>query len=188
VRTDPRVRRSREAVLDAAARLLAEEGAAGFSVDAVARRSGVARSTIYRHWPEPSALLFDAFRHGVEATPVPDSGSLRDDLVALYTHLSEKLPGTCAGRLLPVLLDAVFREAALRPVHREFINERRQPAREVIRRGVDRGELPGDVDVEALIDRLAGPVFYRLLVVQEPYRRADVEHLVDTTLQTFVPV
>jgi AcrR family transcriptional regulator len=180
--TDARVRRSKEAVLDAAAELLGEEGAAGFSIDAVARRSGVARTTIYRHWPEPSALLFDTFRHGAEPMPVPDSGSLRVDLVELYTHLSEKLPRTCYGRMLPVLLDAAFRDPTLTPVHREFVRERRQPARQVIGRGVARGELPADVDVEALIDRLAGPVFYRFLVVQQPYDRADVERLVDATL------
>ena len=106
MRLTPASRRSKEAVLDAAGELLGEEGARRVHVDAVARRSGVARTTIYRHWPEPSALLFDAFRYGVEPTPVPDTGSVRDDLVELYTHLSEKLPGTCYGRLLPVLLDA----------------------------------------------------------------------------------
>jgi AcrR family transcriptional regulator len=183
-RPDPRVARSRESVLAAAAELLAEEGAAGFSIDAVARRSGVARTTIYRHWPEPPALLFDAFRHAAEPTPAPDTGSLHDDLVELYTHLSENLPGTCYGRMLPVLLDAASRDPLLAPIHREFIRERRQPAREVIRRGVERGEAPADVDVEALIDRLAGPVFYRFLVVQEPYRRPDVERLVDDTLRS----
>jgi AcrR family transcriptional regulator len=181
-RPDPRVARSREAVLAAAAELLGEEGAAGFSIDAVARRSGVARTTIYRHWPEPPALLFDAFRHAAEPTPAPDTGSLRDDLVELYTHLSEKLPGTCYGRMLPVLLDAATRDPTLAPLHRQFIQERRQPAREVIRSGVERGEAPADIDVEALVDRLAGPVFYRFLVVREPYRRADVERLVDDTL------
>jgi AcrR family transcriptional regulator len=183
-RPDPRVARSREAVLVAAAELLGEEGAAGFSIDAVARRSGVARTTIYRHWPEPPALLFDAFRHAAEPTPVPDTGSLRDDLVELYTHLSEKLPRTCYGRMLPVLLDAATRDPTLAPIHREFIRERREPVREVIRRGVARGEAPSDIDVEPLIDRLTGPVFYRFLVVQEPYRRADVERLVDATLRS----
>ena len=179
---DPRVARSKDTVLAATAELLGQEGAAGFSIDAVARRSGVARTTIYRHWPEPSALLFDAFRYGSEATPAPDTGSVRDDLVELYTHLSERLPRTCYGRMLPVLLDAATRDPALAPVHRDFIRERRQPARDVIRRGVERGELPADVDVESLIDRLAGPVFYRFLVVHEPYRRADVERVVDATL------
>jgi AcrR family transcriptional regulator len=179
---DPRVARSKELILDAASTLLGEEGAAGFSIDAVARRAGVARTTIYRHWPDQAALLIDAFGHGSEPPPVPDTGSVRDDLVELYTHLSQKLPNTCFGRMLPVLLDASFRDANLAPLHRAFIRDRRRPARLVLERAIERGELPTHVGVDTLIDRIAGPVFYRFLVVQQPYRRSDIERLVDDTL------
>jgi len=182
MKPDPRVARSKELILDAASELIGEGGAAGFSIDAVARRAGVARTTIYRHWPDTSGLLFDAFDHGAEETPVPDTGSMRDDLVEIYTHLSQKLPNSCFGRMLPVLLDAAFRDPALAPLHEKFISERRRPARLVVRRGIERGELRDDVDVERLLDRIAGPVFYRFLVVQQPYRRSDIERLVDDTL------
>lgn len=185
---DPRVARTKAHVLAVAGELIAEEGREGFSIDAVARRSGVARTTIYRHWPDLCALVHDTFRamgHGLPSQA--DTGSVRDDLVALYTSLAVGFTQTCAGRALPAMLDMTQREPSMREVHRDFVAERRQPSLDAIRRGLERGELPADLDAERLVDRLAGPVFYRHLVVQEPYTGGDVERLVDDVLGGRLP-
>jgi AcrR family transcriptional regulator len=126
--TDPRVARTREHVLAAAGELLAEEGREGFSIDAVARRSGVARTTIYRHWPELGELLFDTFRAMGHHIPQVDTGSVRGDLVALYGALAAGWETSCIGRCMPVLLDMTRRDPGLRDLHRRFIDERRAPS------------------------------------------------------------
>ena len=184
---DLRVTRTRASVLTAAGELLAEEGREGFSIDGVAKRAGVARTTIYRHWPEAGDLLYDTVRAMAEPVTVPDTGSVHDDLVALYTGLNAGFRTSCVGRAMPVLLDISRRDPSLQPLHRAFIAERRRPAIAVIRRGIERGELPDDVDPDLLVDRIAGPVFYRHLVVQEPYSATDIERLVGDVLATRAP-
>jgi AcrR family transcriptional regulator len=179
---DPRVARTRAHVLAAAGHLLADEGRQGFTVDAVAKRSGVARTTIYRHWPDAADLLFDTLRDMAHTSPDVDTGAVRSDLLAIYRALAAGLTTSLIGRCTTTLLDMTRRDPALRPLHRAFIAERRQPALDAIARGIERGELPPDVDAEAVVDRLAGPVFYRHLVVQDPYAAADVERLVDDVL------
>lgn len=184
---DPRVARTKAHVLGIAGELLAEEGREGFTIDAVAKRSGVARTTIYRHWPELGDLLFDTMRTMGHRVPAVDTGSLRDDLVAIYSALTSGFETSCLGRAMPVLLDIIRRDPTLRPLHDTFIAERRQPSLDAIERGIARGELPRDTDPEALVDRLAGPVFYRHLVIQAPYSPADVERLVHDVLDGELP-
>ena len=185
--TDPRVTRTREHVLAVAGDLLAEDGREGFTIDAVARRSGVARTTIYRHWPELCDLLFDTFRAMSHVVPPADTGSVRDDLVALYGALATGFGTSCLGRCMPALIDMTRRDPALATLHKAFIAERRAPSRAAIEAGITRGELPADLDVDGLIDRIAGPVFYRQLVVQQPMAAAEVGRLVDDVLRGRLP-
>ena len=186
--TDPRVTRTKAHILAAAGELIAEQGREGFSIDAVARTSHVARTTIYRHWPDIGALVLDTFRAMGEAIPLQvDTGSVRSDLIALYTALAVGFTKSSAGRALPSMMDMARRDKALLSAHRAFITDRRRPSVDAIQRGIERGELPADTDAETLVDRLAGPVFYRQLVVQQPYTARDVEHLVNDTLAGPLP-
>ena len=182
----PRDDRADAAILQAAVSVLAETGAAGFTVDAVAARAGCGKATIYRRWPSRSSLLLDtAHQMGLEPTPV-DTGSLRDDLVSLLTELAHKMRETEAGRILP----SVVAEAAVRPDMRDvlatFIDDRRRRPREMVRRAVDRGELPAGTDVELLLDLLGGTVIFRELIARQPTDRADVERMVAAVLPGFV--
>lgn len=185
--TDPRVARTKEHVLAVAGDLLADEGREGFTIDAVAKRSGVARTTIYRHWPELGDLLFDTFRAMGTSIPPASTGSVRDDLVVLYGALASGFETSCIGRCMPVLLDITRRDPSLATLHKAFIAERRTPSRTAIEAGIERGELPDDIDIDGLIDRIAGPIFYRHLVVQEPMAPAEVERLVDDVLSPRLP-
>ena len=179
---DPRVERSRALVIDAASELVAEAGVVGFNVDAVAKRAGVARTTIYRHWPDPNRLLFDTFACMGEKLPHEETGDVRTDLTAVYVGLARRMVDSEWGRMLPAMLDASFRDPELKPLLQAFTAARRQPTRELLARAVKRGDLPADVDVERLIDRIAGPIFYRFLVLQQPYDDADVAALVADVL------
>lgn len=183
--TDPRVVRSRARVLDSVVELLAERGVAGTTVDAIVERSGVARTTLYRHWPTRADVLLAAFEASIEAPGPPDLGSLRADLRALVGGLCEALGSSPWAALVPTLVDAAERDPQFAAVHHRFAAARSEPLREVVRRGVARDELPGDVDVEQVVELVSGPVFYRRLVAGAPVDRAYGEALVDRVLLAY---
>jgi AcrR family transcriptional regulator len=180
---DPRVVRSKAAIVDACAELLAEEGFGGVSIEAVAARSGAAKTTIYRHWPSREALLIDAF--GACAGPcgqTPDTGSLGDDIVCMLTGLAEKLadPAWCAS--LRSLVDAAGRDPELARLHAAFVADRRRPLTDVLERGVERGLLPAALDVDRACALLLGPLFYRAMVTREPVDEDFVRGIVEGAL------
>jgi AcrR family transcriptional regulator len=180
----PRDARADEAIIQASVEVLADKGPAGFTVDAVAARAGCGKATIYRRWSSRASLLLEtAHRMGLEPAVV-DTGSVRDDLVALMTQFGAKLTDTPAGRILP----GVVAEAAVNPEMRRvlsrFVHDRRDRPRQAIVRGVERGELPPDTDVELLLDILGGSVFYRVLVSGEPGDEAFAKRLVDLVLSS----
>jgi AcrR family transcriptional regulator len=181
-RRDPRVVRSRERVLAAVVDLVVERGASGTTIEAVAERSLVAKTTIYRQWPHQAALVLDAFRSAAEDPPATDTGSLRGDLVVLLAGLAEALGSGPAGPLMAALIDAAGRDPAFAAQHAEEARRRHRPVLEVLERGVARGELPTGADLEGLVDRLAGPVFHRRFVSGLPVDARFVEQVVDAVL------
>lgn len=182
-RCDPRVARSRAAVLAAAADLVREEGLTGVSIEAIAARSGVAKTTIYRHWPSRAALVVDAFRSMSDPCEPPDTGSVRDDLVLLLGSLAAKLAGDGFACALGGLLEAAERDPELGRLHAAFMVEVRGPFGDVLDRGIARGELPADLDRSLAAMLLPGPLFYRRMVARDPVTDpADVAALVDAVL------
>lgn len=181
-RVDPRVVRTRAAVLAATREVLTESGFPALCIDGVAKRSGVARTTIYRHWPSAAALAHEAFRDLAEPAPDIDTGSIRDDLLAHLRWLRTALEDSEWGRLLPHVVAASHHDPELAELHRAFGAERRRPAVAAVDRAIGRGELPAGLDSDALVDRLAGPLFYRCLVRLRPTTDADLESLVDGAL------
>jgi AcrR family transcriptional regulator len=181
----PRDSRADEAIMDAAVSVLADRGPGGFTVDEVAARAGCGKATVYRRWPSRSALLLDtANRLGLEP-PNVDTGSLRDDLIALATALGTKMRETPAGRMLPSITAEAAVNPEMREVLRAFVRDRRQRPRAVVQRAVARGELPPDTDVDLLVDLLGGTVIYRELFALVPTDEAMVNRLVDALLTGF---
>lgn len=175
--------RSKATIIDACAELIAEEGIAGVSIEAVAARSGAAKTTIYRHWPSREALCIEAF--GACAGPhptLPDTGALRDDLIAVLSGLAERLndPGWTAS--MTSLLDAAGRDPELAALHRATVADRRRSLTGVLERAVERGDLDAGLDVETATALLAGPLFYRGIVSREPVDEALVASVVDAAL------
>jgi AcrR family transcriptional regulator len=178
----PRDARADEVIITAAADVLAELGPAGFTVDAVAARAGCGKATIYRRWPSRAALMIETACLATPEVEMPDTGSLREDLVALTSGLLRKMRDTPAGRMLP----AVVAEAAVNPemgrIFNEFIKERRQRALTAVRRGVDRGELPHGTDPDFVVDMVCAPIFGRLLLTGAPLPDELAEQIVDAAL------
>ena len=175
---DERVRRSRAAVLAATSALLFERGYSGVSVDEVARRSGVAKTTIYRHWPARTDLLRDACANIGTPQTVSDLGSLRSDVAALMGALAEALTTAPWTSVLPSIVDAGERDPDMAEMYRRLQQGYSAPFEAAIRRGVARGELAADTDIAALAAALIGPLFFRRWFSREPLTEAFVREII----------
>ena len=146
MRTDPRVARSRASILDACAEVLAEEGFSGVTIEAVAARSGAAKTTIYRHWESREALMIEAFGAcSGPPGPPPATGSVREDVRAVLTGLAAKLNESDWRATMCSLLDAAGRDEGLARLHVATVAERRrQPTQDML------GQLCQSVDEDGI--------------------------------------
>ncbi len=184
-RMDPRVERTRRRVVDAVRDLLAEGGIEAVTVHAVAERSGVNKTTVYRNWPEPRTLVHEVLGSIDHRPDLPDQGSVRADLLVLFGRLAASLQRSPWDRLLPSVIGAAAHDPATREFHGAFTRARRDGARVVIDRAVERGELPPATDAAALVETIVGPIYYRVLMTKEEIPPAAVEALVDRALTLF---
>ena len=180
---DERVRRSRITVLAATAELLFERGFAGASVDEISRRSGVAKTTIYRHWPTRTDLLRDACSTIGTPQDVPDTGSFEADMTALMSNLAQLLRTAKWTSVLPSIIDAAERDPDIANMYSKLQRGYSAPFETVILRAVGRGELPEDTDAAMLIAALTGPLFYRRWFSRDPLSDAFVKQIVQQVIQ-----
>jgi AcrR family transcriptional regulator len=179
---DQRVSRSKQAVLAATFELLSETGLAGVSVDAVAERSGVAKTTIYRHWPSRAALLLDACsRMGTPREP-PNTGSLKGDLAALMGDLGNRLKTARFAATLPSVIDAAERDPEIAKMHANLHAALISAFRSVIERGQRSGELPRRRDSSAIVAALLGPLFYRRWFSREPLDARFIKSVTESVI------
>lgn len=176
--------RSRQALLTAALDELAAVGYAAFSMESVAARAGVGRSTLYRHWGDRLRLISDALETlNVQPTPRerPEGETARDHVEALLRHLAEAVTSSRVGSCIPALVHAAGQDPAVREFLHGYSARRRQTLVAAIDTGMARGVLrPGDPEVAA--DALSGAVFYRRLMTARPVTADDVPALVDQVL------
>jgi len=179
---DPRIERSRHAVLEATVDLLAEGGYAALSIDAVSQRSGVARTTIYRHWSGLPELVLDVCSTFKPELPRVPSDDPRDDLRLMYRSLAHALVDSRWGAVLPSLLDASARDPEVRALQTGFVAERRAGSAAIVQRLIDAGDLPCDADAMRVADRLASQLFYRHLLSHDPIDDEFVDSIIDEAL------
>jgi AcrR family transcriptional regulator len=166
--TDGRIRRSRERVLTTAFELLSDNGVGGFTVDEVARRSGVAKTTIYRHWPTREALVIDACSRISAEQEIPDTGSLEGDVTAILSGIARLLGSARWASVLPSIVDVAERDPEFAGIHSRIQRGHAAPLRAVLERAVARGELPETADRSSIVAALLGPLFYRRWFSREP--------------------
>ena len=166
--SDPRAVRSRQVITDTAVELLVEHGLTGTTIEAISARSGVAKTTIYRHWPDKRALLLAAVEATIPAAALPDSGSLHGDLEVFTDDLARIVTTPPTSALIPALIDAAERDTEVASLLAHFTAERRKPLRAAIGRAIERGELQSDRDLDVIDDLLLGPLFYRRLLSRRP--------------------
>lgn len=156
---------SRQAILDAAFALMGEAGFDSFSIEGVASRAGVGKTTIYRWWPTKGVLAVEAFLAVAEPLiEFPETPSARADIVGQMQSLAALYRGP-TGRLVREMIGAAQHDPAMRAAFSTgFLEPRRMLARTVFLRGVERGEFASGADVDVAIDALWAPIYYRLLV------------------------
>jgi AcrR family transcriptional regulator len=179
---DPRIERSRRVVLEATVGLIAEAGYGAVTIEAVAARSGVAKSTIYRHWPSRLELINDAFHELKPSVPLPTEGTVRDRLVAFLEQVARNVGTSTWSACLPALIDAAEHDAEARELHCRLTQTGRQSLVDLLEEGVRNGELPPGLDRELLAEALFGPILIRRLMLHEPFDPSRVRHLVDQVL------
>lgn len=182
---DPRVARSRAAVIQTTLALIAEVGLEGTTVDAITERSGVAKTTIYRHWGGRRELVLDALATVITTPADPDTGSLREDLVHLLTGFVRSLSTGPMAALLTTMMSEAERDPEVADVHRRESERRHHVVRDAVVRGIGRRELPAGTDPDEVVALLAGPVVYRRLVAHVDVGADLVGAIVDRVLRAY---
>ena len=177
------------AILAATLELLGEDGFDGLSIEAVAARAGVGKTTVYRRWPSKIPLVVDALTamKAPTVSAVPDDMSTRDALLRAMSGFAKPNEGS-AARVLAGLVDAMSRNAELaQAVRTVLVAERERGLVAVIERGRQRGEIRPDVDARVMVDLLGGPVVLRRLITGQPVNQRLTHTIVDLVLDGAAP-
>lgn len=174
----PRSEEARQAILSSTLKLLAENGFSDFTMEGVADRAAVGKATLYRWWPNKGALIADAFAGSTtRRLRFPDTGSVYTDMSRQMRQLV-KVFRSPRGRIVSAILAAGQSDKELISAFRErFLWPRRHEAYATLRRGILRGELRKDADLDLLLDSLYGPIYMRFLIRHDRLTPEFVDHL-----------
>lgn len=171
-----------QAILSATLDLLYKRGYTGLTIDEVAVRAGVAKTTIYRRWPSKPVLVAAAVSDRAAMTfTMPDTGSTRLDLVELIRLASSALSGA-SGVIMRALIRESGQSDLLLALVQGIVHSRRELYTAVLDRAVARGDLPADLDRELFIDLLMGPAWIRLVITESAMPDGVTEQIVDVVL------
>lgn len=170
-----RTARVRSDVLAAVEAELAQHGYDGLTVDAVAARSGVHRTTVYRRWRTVAGLLVDLLQAGADDAWEPsDTGSLEGDLIAVNREVHAAL--TARPSVTQAVIAASFRTPEAAEALTQFWKDRYERTAIVVRRAVERGEIPAGTDADQLLLTATGPLYHQLVLLRRPMSRATADH------------
>jgi AcrR family transcriptional regulator len=179
-----RNRNAHLAVLHAADDLLVERGFGGVTIEGIAARAGVAKQTIYRWWPSKVDILLDTLIDDASRELViPDTGSAIEDIRRYLRTLARFLTREPAGKVLLALIgESQHDPQTARVFHERYLAPRRQSERAMLKRGIASGELPAELDIDAALDALCGPVVFRALTAAR-IPRTFIDRLISDILE-----
>jgi AcrR family transcriptional regulator len=161
----PRSAEAEQAILNATLRMLGTQGVAGTTIEGVAAEAGVGKTTIYRRWPTKTDLILAAISDLVPPGDPPDTGTMAGDMAALAETQQRRLAGSGLSGIVPRVLAESMSDPEL---HEDFVDRVVNPFRELLRlfieRGIERGELRPDLEVEPLVDLLHSIPIYKILM------------------------
>jgi AcrR family transcriptional regulator len=161
----PRSEESRQAILRSTLKLLKATGFPQLSIEAIAADADVSKATVYRWWPTKAVLVADAFSASAdEELRFPNTGTVQKDM-SLQMRQVIRVFRSQRGKVVAALLGGGQSDPELIAAFRErFLLPRRQQAYQTLQRGIDRGELPGGIDMDLTLDSLYGPIYMRFLI------------------------
>jgi AcrR family transcriptional regulator len=181
---DPRVARTRQAVREAVRSLVQRAGFEAVSHQRVAEEAGIGRATVYRHWPERTDLLLEVVAEAESPRDWTSSGDLAIDLNEGLARLRRQLASPLAPELVALIGRAEW-DADLRATKLQLLASGTAGLRRALEAGIERGEFPAGLDVDAAIARLAGPLLYRRILAHAPIGEAFVATIVSGFLREF---
>ncbi len=186
---DPRARRSRAAALIAATELLVEGGPERVTHAAVAQRAGVGRATIYRHWPDQQALLFDALANDVRPVLTFDDGPVRDQLVSQLVQMAGWLNQPVAVSVIATVVERAERDDDVRRIRDEMFGHADEHFAVALTAAVERGEFRPGIQEHAreLVSHILGPLLFQRFMLGVHLDKDLVVKLVDAALAPWLP-
>lgn len=179
----PQIRRTRKAVLDATAALLIEGGLAVTTIDAIRDRSGVSKTTIYKHWPNRVCVAVDAFAERLAIdTSLPDTGTARGDFVQQVRSVSAFYSSPLGRVFVALLANAAEDEPTTEWLTTRLFESRQHAIQVLWNKAAARGEVRRDISPDLAMDLLFGPVMWRLINGRAPMTEHDVDALVSSVL------
>jgi AcrR family transcriptional regulator len=174
----PRSEQARHAILQSTLKLLGANGFSDLTIEDVAAHARVGKATVYRWWPNKAALIADAFASdATRQLHFPDTGSLRSDMSQQMRQVI-KIFNSRRGRIVAAIVAGGQSDNELIKAFRDrFLWPRRQEAYATLCRGISRGELPKNVDMDLLLDSLYGPIYMRFLLRHAKLTPSFVDHL-----------
>lgn len=185
---DPRISANRDAVHRAALELLAAEGIAGLTVDRLAEASGVSRSTIYRRWPDLSALVVAAFNEVVHAQAAADADLPRDAKQALLGYLRDyarRLNDPTYATVLMIITEWAWRDPVFARRHASTFDQSRSRARRIVVAGRKAGAFRHDLEPDQAVEDIVAPFVYRRLIQRRRIGEDEVRRLHRRLLREF---
>lgn len=182
VQKSGRAARVVSSVLKATGEELNAVGYAALKVEDVAERAGVNKTTIYRRWPTKNELVIEALRNSYDSEQhfIPDTGKLREDLIRYIQHFVKRIRDPIPRGAMVTLHNCT--DPAIKPIADELISKARAAREEIIRRGIERGELPKDANPEILSDLFSAPILRRLLTFGESVKQSYIESVIDIVI------
>jgi AcrR family transcriptional regulator len=165
---------------------LAAAGYADLTIEAVAERAGVHRTTIYRRWPNKRSLVLAALLdYAADQLPIPDTADLRRDLLLLGQAIDSDLRRPQAHALVYTLVADRPGSSELSDVRTQLWADRLRQAQAIPRRAIERGELAADTDPAAVIDMLVGPIYLRRFIQGRPMTATEIDDLATRVVAAF---
>jgi AcrR family transcriptional regulator len=185
----PRSENARLAILRSTIRLLRRNGFADLSIEAIAADAKVGKATVYRWWPNKGALVVDAFASTTEEElHFPDSGSVFKDMSLQMNQWLGVLRSQRGCIVRAVLAGGQSDPELIEEFRKRFLWPRRQDAYRTLRRGIERGELPRDLDLDLVLDTLYGAMYMRFLIRHTELSQLYVEEVCRMVLEGAVAI
>lgn len=176
----PRSEKTKKAILSAAYELLLENGFGTVTIEKIAERSGVSKATIYKWWPNKAAVVMDAFFDAaVVKLPIPDTGSTINDMIIQVNNLAKFLISREGKVINEIIAEGQFDQKLAETYRMVYFKPRRLDSRYILERGISRGELKEDLDIELVMDLIFGPLFYRLLITGDMVDEAFIKNIIN---------